>query len=196
MSNRIDGFEMMFGVNHIGHFLLTNLLLDLVKKSAPAKIVVLSSEAHRLWASMHWDDLDAKKHFSMWGRYGQSKLANLHFAKELQRRLDNEGVTNVTVNAVHPGAIRSDLGLRISSFANWINATIGVLFFKSVEQGAATTLYVAVHPDADNAKGLYFADCAVCEPASYAKDPESAKRLWDVSEELVHLKEALSDIKK
>jgi NAD(P)-dependent dehydrogenase (short-subunit alcohol dehydrogenase family) len=185
-----DGFESQFAVNHLGHFLLTNLLLDLVKKSAPARIVSVSSTAHNL-GSIHWDDFKGEKSYIAWERYGQSKLANVLMVKELQRRLDEEGV-DIVVNAVHPGTVRTDLG-RHSLAWTVVCALFGWAFLKDVEQGASTTIYAAVHPDTAHSKAQYFADNAIGYPNAASQNMESAKRLWDVSVDMVKLEEALKD---
>jgi NAD(P)-dependent dehydrogenase (short-subunit alcohol dehydrogenase family) len=180
-----DGFEMQFGVNHLGHFLLANLLLDKIKRSSPARVVVLSSSGHTL-GSICWDDINAKKSYSEWRRYGQSKLANILFARELQRQLDEEGAA-VHVNCVHPGGVNTDLARHSGRFIS----VMAAVFFKTVEQGAATTIYAAIHPNTAQAKGVYFADCAESTTSKEACNMDDAKRLWQVSSEMVNLQSAL-----
>jgi NAD(P)-dependent dehydrogenase (short-subunit alcohol dehydrogenase family) len=180
---------MQFAVNHLGHFLLANLLLDIMKNSGSARIVSVSSNLHS-WGSIYWDDLNAKKNYSYGFRYNQSKLANVLFTRELQRRLQEEG-SDVAAYAIHPGVIRTDLQRHAPGFIRFLFSTVGKLFMKSLEQGAATTLYATVHPQA---QGLYFADCAPAKPGKNTKNAEDAKRLWEVSEEMVDLKGALAEV--
>eukprot|EP00871_Galdieria_phlegrea_P005348 jgi/Galph1/5814/GphlegSOOS_G4489.1 len=191
-----DGHEIHFGVNHLGHFLLTNQLLDRLKRSQPSRIVVVSSVAHEhtFRKGILFDD---KERNAPWKNiverlhaYGQSKLANLLFAKELARRLEK---TNVYVNALHPGVIRSELFRTEKSFVK----DLIMAFARNTENGAMTTLYVATSPDIEkkNIRGAYFKPSAIlpapfikptiATPSSKATDPNLAKQLWDLSERLV-----------
>ncbi|MGI9600248.1 MAG: SDR family oxidoreductase [Acidimicrobiales bacterium] len=178
-----DGFESTFGVNHLGHFVLTNGLLDLLQAAAPSRIVVLSSGAHEFARSgLDFDDLQAEQKYSSMGAYGRSKLANLLFVHELAKRLDGTGVT---VNGVHPGAVRTRLGRdgdggRLGSVA----MTLLGPFFRSPEKGARTSVYVATEPSLAEVSGAYFADEQQKEPRATALDDEAAARLWAISEEL------------
>jgi len=173
-----DGFEYQIGINHFGHFLLTTLLLDLIKASAPAKVVVVSSQAH-LHGKLNFDDIHSEKNYSSWGAYGQSKLANILFASELNRRLEG---TNVTANSLHPGVIKTEL-VRDTTLGQ-IFTVVGGLFLKSIPQGAATTVYVATKVEGG---GRYYADCDVLQPSIAAQDVEAAKKLWELSEKLVNV---------
>jgi len=177
-----DGFELQFGTNHLGHFLLTQLLLDRVKEGAPSRIVNVSSRAH-LRGHINFDDLQSEKSYSPWGAYSQSKLANVLHASELNRRLAGTGVTT---NSLHPGVIPTELGR--NNFLADLFYKAGSLFMKSIEQGAATTVYAAVSPQLEGVGGKYFVDCNEEEPIAEARDEAVASRLWEVSESLVGLK--------
>ncbi|GAB6031590.1 hypothetical protein CHUAL_009355 [Chamberlinius hualienensis] len=184
-----DGFEMQFGVNHLGHFLLTNLLLDRIRESAPARIVNVSSMAH-LWGKIHFDDLNWEKKYDSKYAYCQSKLANILFTKELTRRLDGSGVTTYSL---HPGAVRTELQRHTKEMLGTVLDTVsGVaarLFFKTPVQGAQTSIYCAVDEELINKSGLYYSDCAEKAPSSRALDEDVARRLWDVSCKLVGLED-------
>ncbi len=178
-----DGFESTFGVNHLGHFVLTNGLLDLLEAAAPSRIVVLSSGAHEFAkGGLDFEDLQAEQSFSSMRVYGRSKLANLLFTRELAKRLDGTGVT---VNAVHPGAVRTRLG-RDGDGGRLGNLAMALLgpFFRSADKGARTSVYVATDPSLADVSGAYFANEKTKEPAATALDDEAAARLWTISEEL------------
>lgn len=181
-----DNIEIQFATNHIGHFLLTNLLLETMKRTAyetnrEGRIVNVSSEGHRLTYSggFRFDAIvDDSEYYTLLS-YGQSKLANILHANELARRFKEEGL-NITANSVHPGAIATNL-LRHHSFFNAIVSTIVTYVLKNVPQGAATQCYVALHPQVKGVTGEYFVDSNIAKPSSYAQDPELAKKLWDFS---------------
>jgi len=178
-----DGFESTLGVNHLGHFALTNGLLDLLEAAAPSRIVVLSSGAHEFARSgLDFDDLQAEQKFSSMGAYGRSKLANLLFVRELAKRIDGSGVT---VNAVHPGAVRTRLG-RDGDGGRLGNVAMTLLgpFFRSPEKGARTSVFVATDPSLDGVSGAYFADEKRKDPRATALDDAAAARLWTISEHL------------
>eukprot|EP00276_Gloeochaete_wittrockiana_P011602 CAMPEP_0184371166 /NCGR_PEP_ID=MMETSP1089-20130417/163242_1 /TAXON_ID=38269 ORGANISM="Gloeochaete wittrockiana, Strain SAG46.84" /NCGR_SAMPLE_ID=MMETSP1089 /ASSEMBLY_ACC=CAM_ASM_000445 /LENGTH=334 /DNA_ID=CAMNT_0026713879 /DNA_START=164 /DNA_END=1169 /DNA_ORIENTATION=+ len=178
-----DGFELQFGVNHLGHFLLTNLLLEQLRESAPARVVVVSSNLHEK-GHINFEDIMSEKSYDRWGAYGQSKLANILFARELNRRMAGTGVT---VNAVHPGFIPTDLTRNINPFAPYLFKYIVSPFLKSIPQGAATTVNVEVNPALANVGGKYFTNCQEETPAAEALNDQVAQRLWDLSEKLVGL---------
>lgn len=192
-----DGFELQFGTNHLGHFLLTKHLLPLVEAGRGRRIVNLSSRAHHR-DRVHLDDPNFRtRAYDKWASYGQSKTANVLFAVALQRRLADRGID---VFAVHPGGINTNLGRHLSEqdVADLIaisrkNAG-GNFAFKTVEQGAATTCWAATAPELAGQGGAYCEDChvaAVDDQAmdggvrSYAVDPDMAERLWTLSEDLV-----------
>ncbi|XP_050219818.1 short-chain dehydrogenase TIC 32 B, chloroplastic [Mercurialis annua] len=186
-----DGFEMQLSTNHIGHFLLTNLLLDKMKETARSsgiegKIVNLSSIAHMHTYSggIAFDNINNKKSYSDKRAYGQSKLANILHAKELTRRFQEEGV-NITANAVHPGIIMTPL-MRHSALLMRLFQIVSYPIWKNVPQGAATTCYAALHPSLKGVSGKYFVDCNEVTPSSYARDELLATQLWDFSNKLVN----------
>ncbi|XP_060658301.1 retinol dehydrogenase 14-like isoform X1 [Drosophila nasuta] len=177
-----EGFEMQLGVNHMGHFLLTNLLLDLLKKSSPSRIVNVSSLIHS-YGTINFDDLNSEKSYKPDTAYSQSKLANILFTRELAKRLEG---TNVTVNALHPGVVETELMRHVAIFNNpiigFLVSPLVWLIFKTAKQGAQTTLYAALDPDLNGVTGLYFSDCKPKEVSAAAKDANSANRLWEESE--------------
>ncbi len=179
-----DGCELQFGVNHLGHFLLTNLLLDTIKNSAPARIINVSSGAHKA-GKIHFEDIHLKKNFNLVKAYSQSKLANVLFTYELAERLEGSGVT---VNALHPGAVATEMGInRETGFGR---ALTGMLkpFFKTPQEGASTTVYLAVSDEVEGVTGKYYCDKKAIPSSKLSYDQELAKKLWEVSEKLVHLK--------
>lgn len=185
-----DEVEMQFATNHLGHFLLTNLLLDKMKMSArdtgiEGRIVNLSSIAHRhpYPEGIRFDGINDESRYSSRLAYGQSKLANILHVKELSRRLKNEGA-NITVNSLHPGLIMTNL-MRHSAFLMSIFRLFTFLFWKNVPQGAATTCYAALHPSLRGVTNKYFIDCNEVETSALARDQALAKKLWDFSEDLV-----------
>jgi WW domain-containing oxidoreductase len=175
------GYELQFFTNHIGHFMLVTGLLD--RLADQGRVVALSSSAHRYapTGGIQFDNLSGDKGYSPWRAYGQSKLANLLFAKELARRLAGTGKT---ANAVHPGVIKTNLFRSIGIPAPAFDA-VARLFFKTIPQGAATECYVAVSPGAAGLSGEYLADCNVARPRAEASDPALAKHLWEISEQIV-----------
>lgn len=179
-----DGYEEMFGVNHLAPFLLTNLLLPVIKQSAPARIVNVSSHAHTFVRNMGFDDLQAERQFKTFKVYGRSKLANILFTRELSRRLEDD---DITVNCLHPGAVSTGLGLQNNAFFGHILAAILRPFFKSPEQGAATSLYVATAKELETVSGKYFSNCKQARPKAWAEDDNEAGKLWQLSCEMTGL---------
>ncbi len=179
-----EGFETTFGVNHLGHFLLTDLLLDRIKASAPARIINVSSRVHRRARNgLDFDDLQAKNSYSGLRAYNRSKLANIYFTRELARRLQGSGVT---VNALHPGAVATRFSLDgdDKGIVSWFYR-FGRGFLRSIEDGARTSIHLASAPELDGVTGKYFSDSKEAEPALIAQDDGAAQRLWTVSETLV-----------
>ncbi|MDE0100342.1 MAG: SDR family oxidoreductase [Truepera sp.] len=173
-----DGLERTFAVNHLGYFLLTELLLDLLIGNAPARVVNVASAAHR-GASIRFSDLQLKRSYGGWRAYGQSKLANLLFTFELARRLEGTGVT---ANALHPGFVKTDFGAdAIDRIIRWTLMQFAI----SAERGARTSIYLAASPEVEGVSGKYFVNCKPVEPYKAAHDLEIAGRLWEVSAELV-----------
>jgi len=180
-----DGLEMQIGVNHFGHFLLTNLLLDTIKASQPARIVTVSSLGH-IRGTINFDDINSEKAYRASRAYAQSKLANILFTNELHKRLEG---SNVSVFSLHPGVIKTELARHWQKEVNPIKWNLmmfmGAIFFKTPKQGAQTTIYCAVEPGLEKESGKYFSDCKVKEPAAVAKDDGVAKKLWELSESIV-----------
>jgi NAD(P)-dependent dehydrogenase (short-subunit alcohol dehydrogenase family) len=178
----VDGLEMTFAVNHLAPFLLTNLLLDTLRASAPARVVTVSSMAHR-GVTIPFDDLQQTHGYHPWTVYGQTKLANLLFTYELARRLEGSGVC---ANALHPGFVASGFNKNngpLMAFA----MTLARPFAISVERGAQTSIYLATSPDVAAVSGKYFVNSkpATSSPQSY--DEQAQHRLWEVSEQLTGL---------
>lgn len=184
---RAHGYELQFFTNHIGHFQLVTGLLDAL--SDTGRVVMVSSDAHRMAprAGIDFDNLDGHR-YRPFPTYGQSKLANILFAKELSRRFEG---TQRTANALHPGVIVTELWRHMPGPARTAIRAVTPLFLKTAEQGAATSCYLAVHPDATQFNGCYFQDCNVSRPRKDANDPELAAKLWSTSESILsRLREA------
>lgn len=192
-----QGYEVQFATNHLGHFLLTGRLIPNLKAAAPARVVVLSSVGHRL-SPVHFDDIHfERREYNKWLAYGQAKTANALFALELNRRLYPFGVT---ANAVHPGGIMTGLQQHLTheemTAMGWFDAE-GKLhpIFKTIEGGAATSVWAATAPELEGRGGLYLEDCSEAEPATpekrtggyqpHIRDEAAAARLWQMSEEMV-----------
>lgn len=183
-----DGIELQFATNHIGHFLLTSLLLDDMKQTAQksgieGRIVIVSSEAHRLSyrGGIRLDKLNENSGYVAFLAYGQSKLANVLHAKELTKKLQEEGAC-ITVNALHPGAILTKLQRHTQILAKIHRFT--TFFWKTIPQGAATQCFLAVHPHVKGVSGKYFSNCNESKPSGYVNDPKLATALWEVSEKM------------
>ena len=176
------GYELQFFTNHIGHFLLVTGLLD--KLADNGRVVMLSSAAHTMAPpeGIAFDNLDGKKKYKPWTAYGQSKMANLLFAKELARRFQG---TNKTANAVHPGVIKTNLSRHMNPVANFVFSLAQPLALKSIPEGAATQCYAAVHPAMNGVSGQYLADCNISPSRADGDNEELAKNLWVKSEEIV-----------
>ena len=171
-----SGFELAFGTNHVGHFLLTNLLLDKLKESAPSRIVNVSSVGHYSATGIDYEAVrQPTKTMTGLREYGVSKLANVLHAQELARRLDGTGVTSYSL---HPGAIASNVWRRVP----WPFDAVMKLFMKSNEEGAQTSIYCATAPELAGESGKYYDDCQEKEPSSRAT-PELGAELWAKSEE-------------
>jgi NAD(P)-dependent dehydrogenase (short-subunit alcohol dehydrogenase family) len=179
----VDGIEMTFALNHLAYFLLSNLLLDTIKSSAPARIINVSSDAHS-GGIIDFDNLQGERSYSSFGPYGNSKLANILFTTELARRLEGTGVT---VNALHPGLTSTGFGQNNPGFIMKIMGVLIPLIARSPEKGAETSIYLASSPEVQSITGKYFVDCKVTQPAPQANDGAVAKQLWDVSAEMLHL---------
>jgi NAD(P)-dependent dehydrogenase (short-subunit alcohol dehydrogenase family) len=175
-----DGLEATFATNHLAYFLLTGLLLPLLRAGARARIVSVASDAHR-FGRLDLDDLQNERRYRAMRVYGQSKAANILWNLELARRLEG---SSITANCLHPGGIQSNLGRGNGPFFDGVQALISRLFLKSPEEGARTSLYLAASPEVEGVSGRYFARCREHRAARHATDPELARRLWQKSEEL------------
>ena len=192
-----DGFDMQIGTNHLGHFLLTQLLMPLIRKSAASghhpRIVIVSSLGHTFVRhGFCFDDVHMDKgEYNTVMAYSQSKLANILHAKELAKQLEGTGIS---VYALHPGAIMTDLGRHLyERLGCWAKPLIPLVTFvvKTPFYGAQTTLYCLLEDKIEGQSGLYYSDCDVKAPSRHAQDMEAAKKLWQLSEELVGLKESV-----
>jgi len=170
-----DGIEMNFAVNHLAPFLMTNLLLDVIKKSAPARIINVSSTAHK-YAKMNFDDLEGEKRWDSMKSYAQSKLANIFFTRKLARELEGTGVT---VNCLHPGVVSTHLFDNMPGFFRRIFG----LFMISPEKGAETSIFLATSPEVENISGAYFKKKKRAKTTMHAEDMKAADILWEVSKE-------------
>src|SRR6266851_1850701 len=177
-----DGYENTFATNYLAPFLLTNLQLDLLKSSAPSRIINVSSVGHYN-GHINFDDLNLKKEYGGWKAYGQSKLALVLFTHELAKKLQGTGVT---VNAVHPGTVATNIWTRPLGPAGFIMA-LPKLFMTSPERGAETIVYLASSPEASVLNGEYLEKLKVKKSSDESYDEQIAQRLWDVSAKLTHL---------
>lgn len=178
-----DGIETTLAVNHLGYFLLTNLLLDLLEKSAQARIVNVASEAHRS-ATLDFQDLGFEQGYSTWKAYARSKLANVLFTRELSRRLQGR---QVTVNCLHPGVVATGIWANVPWWAKPIIVPVSKLFFISAAEGGHTITHAATSPALANVSGEYLKDNQVTKTSRQARDMGLAAKLWDVSTQLVKL---------
>jgi len=180
----VDGLEMTFAVNQLAPFLLTNLLLDVIKASAPARIVNVNSDAHQIGA-IDFDDLQGEKRYSPMRNYGQSKFAMMLFSYELARRLQGTGVT---VNCLHPGFVATNIAQRdiapvLRSIAGFFIPLLGI----SAEEGAKTSLYLASSPEVEGVTGKYFVKSIPVRSVRTSYNEALQQRLWEESAKLVHL---------
>lgn len=180
-----DGYEMTFALNHLSYFLLTNLLLDLLKASAPSRIVNVSSDAHRMSRGLNFGDLQRKHHYNLmgFGAYSDSKLANVLFTYELARRLHGTGVT---ANAVHPGSVATGFAHNTPGLLHQV-MNIMHRFSLTPEEGARTTIYLASSPEVEGIGGKYFDKSKAVQSSKVSYDEEAARRLWEISERMTGL---------
>ena len=183
-----DGFEYTFALNHLAYFLLTNLLLDMLVKDAPARIINVSSRSHQ-GAAMNFTDLQNERHYNYGGShaYGQSKLANVLFTYELTRRLAGTGVT---VNAVHPGTVATGFGQN-NRGAMRVSMRIYHQFALTPEQGADTLIYLASSPEVEGVTGKYWTNRTATASSPESYDVEAQNRLWAISAQMTGLTEAV-----
>ncbi|WP_046227088.1 SDR family oxidoreductase [Paenibacillus dauci] len=180
-----DGFEMSIGVNHLGHFLLTHLMLDSLKQAKAGRIVVVSSGAYKL-GKIHWEDPNLHSGYNVIKAYAQSKLANIYFTRILAQRLEG---TSVTVNSLHPGAVATSIGVdRETGFGKRILASVAHMpFFQTPEQGAETAIFLADDASVEGKSGAYYYRKQLHPLRSKAEDQQEAERLWTWSEQQVGL---------
>ena len=181
---QVNGLERQFVVNHLGHFVLVNQLLDQVTSAPQGRVVVLSSGSSTRQApeeGIEFDNLSGERGYDPGRAYGHSKLANVLFTLELARRFEN---TNATANAVHPGVIMTNLGRHLPAWQVTMARLLGKPFMKTIPQGAATTCYVATYPELARTSGYFFKNCNPQRPGGHTENTEMAARLWTVSEEL------------
>tara|TARA_R110002110_G_scaffold415561_2_gene650885 strand:+ start:89949 stop:90989 length:1041 start_codon:yes stop_codon:yes gene_type:complete len=179
----VNGVERQFAINHLGHFVLINQLLEPILTAPQGRFTLLSSLAHqRADKGIEFDNLDGSQHYEPWNAYGVSKLANALCARELARRIEN---TAATANSVHPGVIMTNLTEHLPLWQQWAARYLGWLFMKTIPEGAATSCYVATNPALAGVRGYYFADCNIARGETpYLYDDAMAKRLWQISEDL------------
>ncbi len=174
-----DGIEYTFAVNHLAYFLLTDLLLDALKASAPSRIINVSSMGH-CFGNVNFDDLQGEKKYNDLRAYNQSKLCNVMFTYELARRLDGTGVT---ANCLHPGGVATNFASSAAPFMNVI-MKLSKPFLISAEKGAKTSVYLASSPDVEGVTGKYFDNCHAIRSSRRSYDVDAQKKLWEVSEKL------------
>jgi retinol dehydrogenase-14 len=180
-----DGLELTLAVNHLAPFLLTNLLLDLLKESAPSRIITVSSEARR-GAQIDFEDLQSERRYRAFKVYGMTKLANILFTYELAERLEGTGVV---ANCLHPGGVNTNFGTNNRSFGTLLFRAFKP-FMRTPEQGADTIVYLAISPEAGKMTGRYLTDRKVVASFNEPHDEATQKRLWEVSEKLTNLEVA------
>jgi len=174
-----EGLECQFGINHVGHFLLTMKLLDMMSEGS--RIVNVASGAHKT-GNIYFDDINLTKGFNIIKAYSQSKLANVLFTRELARRLKDKGIT---VNCCHPGAVATNIGIdRETGFGKTITGMLKP-FFRTPKDGAATAVFLAMDESVKDVSGEYFYDCKIAKSSDRSKDLELAKKLFEFTEELV-----------
>jgi len=179
-----DGLEATFAVNHLGYFLLTSLLLERIRESAPARIVNVASDAHRFARrGLDFDDLQSERGYAGMTVYGRSKLANILFTRELARRLEGSGVT---VNAVHPGAVATGFAQNNGVLSRLV-MFLGRAVMRTPEKGAETSVHCCTAPELANVNGRYFANSREARPNRFATNDADARRLWELSAKLTGL---------
>jgi NAD(P)-dependent dehydrogenase (short-subunit alcohol dehydrogenase family) len=176
-----DGLETMFATNHLGHFLLTNLLLDRLKASAPARVINVTAPST---VKLDFDDLQGEKKFSALNAFGASKMCNLLFTFALARRLTGTGVTS---NALHPGLVKSNLTSEMPFLLRWGTNLVSA----TPEKAAESVIYLASSPNVASVSGRFFKVQKAIEPDAYAKDEDVQRRLWEISEKLAGIPAAV-----
>lgn len=182
-SLSVDGIEKTFALNHLAPFLLTNLLLDSLKNGAPARVVNVSSIAHR-WAHLRWEDLEMQRAYTGWQAYYNSKLANVYFTYELARRLQNSAIT---VNALHPGFVKTNVGVSNRGFIGGLVAVLQWVAAVPPEEGAETSIYLAASPEVQGVTGKYFIHKRAVRSSASSYDLAAAQKLWEISRAMTGL---------
>ncbi len=177
----VDGIEMTWALNHLGYFLLTDLLLGPLKAAAPSRVVSVASDAHRMLSGIDFDDVEGKKKYRAFRAYCQSKLANVLFTRELARRLEGSGVT---ANCLHPGFVATNF-MTGQGPMHWVFRQMAPVFAVSPEKGAETTIYLASSPEVAGTTGEYFAKSKPNKATAAGRDDAAARRLWELSERMV-----------
>eukprot|EP00090_Calanus_glacialis_P022694 TRINITY_DN34985_c0_g1_i1.p1 TRINITY_DN34985_c0_g1~~TRINITY_DN34985_c0_g1_i1.p1 ORF type:complete len:322 (+),score=97.81 TRINITY_DN34985_c0_g1_i1:60-1025(+) len=183
-----EGFELQFGTNHVGHFLLTTELLPLLRKAGKSRVVVVSSKAHK-FGKMHFDDLNCRtRPYETFGAYSQSKLANVLFAKELARQ-ETELESGVSVYCLHPGTVKTEVARHVKESSGFLVYSLMrivlPLLSKTPQNGAQTSIYCAVEETLENETGKYYEDCKEAKPSKEANNMDDAKNLWKVTMDMV-----------
>jgi NAD(P)-dependent dehydrogenase (short-subunit alcohol dehydrogenase family) len=176
----VDGIELSWALNHLNYFLLTNLLLDTILASAPGRIINVSSRQHQI-ATINFDDLEGKRRYSGMFAYGQSKLANILFTYELAKRLEGTGVT---VNTLHPGMVATNFAANNGPLTRLARPLLNLVSI-SAEEGAQTIIYLATSPEVESITGKYFVNKQAVPSSQESYDKVTARRVWQVSEELI-----------
>ena len=177
-----EGYESTFAINHLGHFLLTNLVLDMLKASSPSRIINVSSSAHK-FAKLNFDDIDNEQKYRGFRTYANSKLFNILFSYELARRLEGTGVT---VNVLHPGTIRTNLGKNNPDKLIKLLFIIFRLFMKGAKKGARTSVYLASSPEVETLNGKYFVNRKQKKSSKISYEQTLQNKLWDISGNLTN----------
>jgi NAD(P)-dependent dehydrogenase (short-subunit alcohol dehydrogenase family) len=183
-----DGTEMTWALNHLNYFMLTDLLLEVLKASAPARVVNVSSAAHVRAKGINFDDVEFKHGYSSWMVYGHSKLANVMFTYELARRLAG---TKVTANVLHPGFVSTGFGHNNGGLMRAGMSVVQMIAAKRSEQGAATSIYLASSPAVEGVTGKYFSDSTETQSSAVSYDAAAQQRLWQLSEEMMRVRSAV-----
>ena len=176
-----DGIETTFAVNYLAYFMLSNLLLDVLKRSAPARIINVASSIQA--KSIDFEDLNGKKHYGQLKAYAQSKLAVVLFTYEFSRRIKGTGIS---VNCLHPGYVKTNMIRNFRPFVKYFYHLVG-LFMKTPKRGAKTSIYLASNPEIDGATGLYYKRRKEAKSSKISNDDTIAKKLWDISVKLTKI---------
>ena len=177
----IDGLEEVFSVNHLAYYSLTLLLMDKLIANGPGRIVNVASGAHMFIKEMNFDDLQSEKEYKTMRVYGQSKLANILFTRELSEKLEGKGIT---VNCLHPGFVNTGIGSNNSPTLGRILMAMARPFSRKTDKGAETSIYLCVSPEVEGISGEYYIDCEVSKISGAARSKDNAEKLWNISSEL------------